>query len=41
MSGTVRTDPRSAEQERHLCVLKREMADRLLGAPVDQVYQPA
>jgi hypothetical protein len=36
-----RTDPRSAEQERHLCVLKREMADRLLGAPVDQVYQPA
>lgn len=36
-----RTDPRSEEQERHLTVLKHEMAGRLLGAPVDQVYQPA
>jgi hypothetical protein len=35
-----RTDPRTAEQERHLTVLKNEMAARLLGAPSDQVYEP-
>jgi hypothetical protein len=36
-----RTDPRTAEQESHLTVLKQEMTDRLLAVPTDQVYQPA
>jgi hypothetical protein len=36
-----RTDPRTADQERHLTVLKQEMAQRLLAAPIDEVYQPA
>jgi hypothetical protein len=35
-----RTDPRSAEQEQQLTVLKQEMAERLLRAPIDSVYQP-
>jgi hypothetical protein len=35
-----RTDPRTSRQELHLTVLKQEMADRLLAAPIDDVYQP-
>lgn len=33
-----RTPDRTVEQERHLTVLKQEMADRLLAAPADKVY---
>ncbi|MGH3569205.1 MAG: hypothetical protein ACRDRH_24910 [Pseudonocardia sp.] len=29
---------RTAEEEAHLTVLKREMADRLLGVPAEEVY---
>ena len=35
-----RTDPRTEAQQHHLTVLKDEMAERLLGAPIEQVYQP-
>jgi hypothetical protein len=35
-----RTDLRTPDQELHLTFLKQEMADRLLTAPTEQVYQP-
>jgi hypothetical protein len=33
-----RTDHRSAEEEKRLSVLKQEMADRLMAAPAEEVY---
>ena len=33
-----RTDPRSADQERRLDVLKREMAERVMARPAAEVY---
>jgi hypothetical protein len=33
-----RTEERTAEQERHLDVLKREMADRVMARPAGEVY---
>ena len=35
-----RVSQRTPAQERHLTRLKRQMADRLLAAPTEQVYQP-
>jgi hypothetical protein len=33
-----RTDDRTADQERHLDELKREMAERVMARPADEVY---
>jgi hypothetical protein len=33
-----RTDNRSAEEEARLSVLKQEMADLVMGAPAEDVY---
>lgn len=35
----VRSDPRTAEQERALEVLKQEMAERVMSRPADEVYE--
>ena len=36
-----RKEGRSADEDRHLAVLKREMADRLLARPATEVYDVA
>jgi hypothetical protein len=37
-TGLVRTEGRTPEQEDRLTVLKREMADRLMASPAEEVY---